>query len=81
MGKGALIANIIQELSDIEISMPVLHHFCGSGIQNSLHATLYHFIIQGKKQQLWKTEDEDILRSLNRLPSKYTDLIMLFHVY
>jgi hypothetical protein len=79
MGKGALIANIIQELSAIEISMPVLHHFCGSGIQNSLHATLYHFIIQGKKQQLWKTEDENILRSLDRLPSKYTDLIMLFH--
>lgn len=79
MGKGALIANIIQELSGIKISMPVLHHFCGSGIQNSLHATLYHFIIQGKKQQLWKTEDENILRSLDRLPSKYTDLIMLFH--
>lgn len=79
MGKGALIANIIQDLSGIEISMPVLHHFCGSGIQNSLHATLYHFIIQGKKQQLWKTDDEDILRRLNRLPSKYTDLIMLFH--
>jgi len=59
--------------------MPLLHHFCGSGIQNSLHATLYHFIIQGKKQQLWKTEDENILRSLDRLPSKYTDLIMLFH--
>ena len=79
MGKGALIANIIQELSGKEINMPVLHHFCGSGIQNSLHATLYHFIIQGKKQQLWKTDNEDILRKLNRLPSKYTDLIMLFH--
>ena len=79
MGKGALIANIIQELSCREINIPVLHHFCGSGIQNSLHAALYHFIIQGKKQQLWKTEDEDILRKLNRLPSKYTDLIMLFH--
>ena len=79
MGKGALIANIIQELSGIEINIPVLHHFCGSGIQNNLHATLYHFIIQGKKQQLWKTDDEDILRKLNRLPSKYTDLIMLFH--
>lgn len=79
MGKGALIANIIQELSGVETNIPVLHHFCGSGIQNSLHATLYHFIIQGKKQQLWKTEDEKILRSLNRLPSKYTDLIMLFH--
>ena len=79
MGKGALIANVIQELSAKDINMPVLHHFCGSGIQNSLHATLYHFIIQGKKQQLWKTEDEDILRKLNRLPSKYPDLIMLFH--
>ena len=79
MGKGALIANIIQELSGKDIKMPVLHHFCGSGIQNSLHATLYHFIIQGKKQQLWKSEDEEILRKLNRLPSKYPDLIMLFH--
>ena len=79
MGKGALIANVIQELSGKDIKIPVLHHFCGSGIQNSLHSTLYHFVIQGKKQQLWKTEDENILRSLDRLPSKYTDLIMLFH--
>jgi hypothetical protein len=60
-------------------SNPVLFHFCSSGIQNNLHATLYHFIIQGKKQQLWKTEDQDVLRKLDRLPSKYTDLIELFH--
>ncbi len=79
MGKGALLANVIQELSDSEINIPVLYHFCGSGIQNSLHATLYHFIIQGKKQQIWKTDNDEIIRKLNRLPSKYTDLIMLFH--
>ena len=79
MGKGALIANVIQELQETEINMPVLYHFCGSGIQNSLHATLYHFILQGKKQQLWQTTDELILRRLDRLPSKYEDLIMLFH--
>ena len=36
-------------------------------------------MIQGKKLQLWKAEDQDILRKLERLPSKYTDLIELFH--
>ena len=79
MGKGALMANVVQELSKPEYNIPVLFHFCSSGIQNNLHATLYHLIIQGKKLQLWKTEDEDILRKLERLPSKYTDLIELFH--
>tara|TARA_B100000131_G_scaffold30576_1_gene28604 strand:+ start:5128 stop:6630 length:1503 start_codon:yes stop_codon:yes gene_type:complete len=79
MGKGALIANVIQQLSKKEINIPTLYHFCGSGIQNSLHATLYHFIIQGNKQQLWKTDDEEILMQLKRLPIKYSELIMLFH--
>lgn len=79
MGKGALMANVVQELSRPEYNIPVLFHFCSSGIQNNLHATLYHFIIQGKKQQLWKTEDQDILRKLDKLPSKYSDLIELFH--
>lgn len=69
----------MQELSKPEYNIPVLFHFCSSGIQNNLHATLYHLIIQGKKQQLWKTENQDVLRKLDRLPSKYTDLIELFH--
>lgn len=76
MGKGALIADVIYELQKEKI--PVLFHFCGAGIQNSLHATLYHFILQGKKNQWWKTEDEEIIKKLDRLPSKYIDLIHFF---
>ena len=76
MGKGALIANTIATLQ--EGKTPVLYQFCGSGMQNSLHATLYHFIIQGKNKQWWSEEDETIKRKLNRLPSKYIDVIHLF---
>lgn len=76
MGKGALIANSIASLQEEKI--PVLFQFCGSGMQNSLHATLYHFILQGKKNQWWSEEDETIKRKLNRLPSKYIDVIHLF---
>ena len=76
MGKGALIANSIATLQEEKI--PVLFQFCGSGMQNSLHATLYHFIIQGKNKQWWSEEDGTIKRKLNRLPSKYIDVIHLF---
>jgi hypothetical protein len=76
MGKGALIANSIATLQEEKI--PVLYQFCGSGMQNSLHATLYHFILQAKKNQWWSEEDETIKRKLNRLPSKYIDVIHLF---
>jgi len=79
MGKGALIANAIAELES-EHNMNVLHHFCGSGIQNNLQAVLYHFILQGKRTQIWKTEDDEIVQKLNRLPSKYPDLINFFHL-
>ena len=76
MGKGALIADVIEKLK--EDKTQVLYHFCGAGIQNSLHATLYHFIIQGQRQQYWEVSDESIQRKLDRLPSKYIDLIHLF---
>ena len=76
MGKGALIADVIEQLK--EDKTQVLYHFCGAGIQNSLHATLYHFIIQGQKSQYWEVSDESIQRKLDRLPSKYIDLIHLF---
>lgn len=83
MGKGALMANVIDVLRSSENKIPVLYHFCGSGVQNSLHATLYHLIIQGQKyppngNPLWKAEDEIIQRKLNRLPSRYHDVIHLF---
>lgn len=83
MGKGALMANVIDTLRSKENQMPVLYHFCGSGIQNSLHAVLYHLIIQGQKYPpngapLWKVEDEQIERKLKRLPSRYHDVIHLF---
>jgi hypothetical protein len=76
MGKGALIADVIEQLK--EDKTQVLYHFCGAGIQNSLHASLYHFIIQGQKLQYWEVLDESIQRKLERLPSKYIDVIHLF---
>jgi len=76
MGKGALIADVIEQLK--EDKKQILYHFCGAGIQNSLHASLYHFIIQGQKLQYWEVLDESIQRKLERLPSKYIDVIHLF---
>ena len=82
MGKGALTAGIINGL--IEDSIPVMYHYCGSGMANSLHAVLYHFILQGKKMPgmngagIWKVEDEALKRKMERLPSRYHDAIHLF---
>jgi len=76
MGKGALIANVIEQLK-LEKTQ-VLYHYCGAGIQNSLHATLYHFILQGVRNQYWLKADEAIQRKLDRLPSKYIDVIHFF---
>jgi hypothetical protein len=79
MGKGALAANLVSTLSDEEFNIPVLHHFCGNGMANNLHAVLYHFILQGKRMQIWNIEDAEIAKKLKRLPSKYHELISLFH--
>ncbi|MBM3159721.1 MAG: ATP-binding protein [Bacteroidetes bacterium] len=76
MGKGALIADVIQQLK--ENKTQVLYHFCGAGMQNSLHAALYHFILQGTRTAYWDRSDETIDRKLNRLPSKLIDVIHLF---
>ena len=82
MGKGALTAKIIDVL--IAEQMPVMYHFCGSGMANSLHAVLYHFILQGKSMPgmsgdgVWKIENESIQRKMERLPSRYFDAIKLF---
>jgi hypothetical protein len=76
MGKGALIANVIEQLKSEKTQ--VLYHYCGAGIQNSLHATLYHFILQGVRNQYWLKTDEAIQRKLDRLPSKYIDVIHFF---
>jgi hypothetical protein len=82
MGKGALSAGIVDALQKAEI--PVMYHFCGSGMQNSLHAVLYHFILMGKAMpgmngaSIWRVEDEVLQRKLERLPSRYYDAIALF---
>jgi hypothetical protein len=82
MGKGALTAACIDKL--VEMQIPVMYHFCGSGMANSLHAVLYHFIMQGKKMPgingagIWKVEDEILQRKIERLPSRYFDAIKLF---
>jgi hypothetical protein len=76
MGKGALISDVIEQLKLDK--RQVLFHFCGAGIQNSLHAALYHFILQGQRSQYWEASDESIQRKLDRLPSKYIDVIHLF---
>jgi len=82
MGKGALIAACIDRL--ISKQVPVMYHFCGSGMANSLHAVLYHFMMQGRKMpgmngaSIWKVEDERLQRKMERLPSRYFDAIKLF---
>ena len=82
MGKGALTAGVIDRLLSNQI--PVMYHYCGSGMANSLHAVLYHFILQGKQMPsmngagVWKIEDETIKRKMERLPSRYFDAIKLF---
>ena len=77
MGKGALVSSIIS--SSHEIDIPVLFHFCSSGMANNLQAILYHLILQAKKSQIWDTENEEIVNKLKRLPSKYPDLINFLH--
>jgi hypothetical protein len=84
MGKGALTAGIIDDL--IGAKVPVMYHFCGSGMANSLHAILYHFILQGIKnmpgmpdgQGVWRVNDVQLQSKLKRLPSRYYDAIVLF---
>jgi hypothetical protein len=82
MGKGALSAGIVDRLQAERI--PVMYHFCGSGMANSLHAILYHFILQGRSMPgmngagVWKVEDESIQKRMTRLPSRYFDAIKLF---
>lgn len=78
MGKGALVAEIIQQLEQERVQ--VLYHFCGAGNQNSLHAVLYHLILQGKRKNYWDNQDEHVARKLNRLPSKYIDLVHFFQL-
>jgi hypothetical protein len=76
MGKGALMADLIEQLKGEKIQS--LYHFCGAGLHNNLHAILYHLILQGKNSGYWKTESDEIARKLDRLPSKYIDTIHLF---
>lgn len=82
MGKGALTAACIDQL--ISMQIPVMYHFCGSGMANSLHAVLYHFIMQGRKMPgmngapIWKVEDKLLQQKMERLPSRYFDAIKLF---
>lgn len=82
MGKGALSAGIVDRL--LADRIPVMYHFCCSGMANSLHAILYHFILQGKSMPgmngagVWKVEDEAIQKRMTRLPSRYFDAIKLF---
>jgi hypothetical protein len=82
MGKGALSAGIVDRL--LADRIPVMYHFCSSGMANSLHAILYHFILQGKSMPgmngagVWKVEDEAIQKRMTRLPSRYFDAIKLF---
>ena len=64
---------------DNEFNIPVLYHFCGSGMANNLHAIVYHLILQGNKMQLWNLEDPEVAKKVKRLPSKYHDVLALFH--
>jgi hypothetical protein len=81
MGKGALMAGLVNELKDK--SIPTLYHFCGSGQFNNLQAVLYHFIYQTMSVKggvnLWNyAKDSLVARKLERMPSRYSDVIHLF---
>lgn len=82
IGKGALIRYCIDKL--LSDKVPVLYHFCGSGMANNLHTILYHFIVSGKNMpeidgiSIWKAEDELLQRRIKMLPSRYIDTIKLF---
>jgi hypothetical protein len=82
MGKGALTSGFIDAL--MKDAVPVMYHFCGSGLHNNLQAVLHHFILQGKNMPgmngagVWQTDDEVLKRKMERLPSRYFDAIKLF---
>ena len=78
MGKGALVAKVIETLKETKIKH--LYHFCGSGAANNLQAILYHLIIQGNEIKYWNAQSlpEKFKNKLERLPSQYTDVIELF---
>ena len=80
MGKGALVAKVIEQLNSEKSFTCVLYHFCGSGMQNSLHAILYHLIKQGENYQWWDKKNEIVAKKLKRLPSKYIELIHFFQL-
>jgi hypothetical protein len=77
MGKGALTAEIIRYSQENHI--PILYHYCSSGLANNLHAVLYHLILQGKGLQIWDIADDEVRRKLKRPPGKFHDLINFFH--
>ena len=82
LGKSALSVGIIDAL--IEKDIPILYHFCNSGIQNNLHAILYHLIIQGRKMpsfsgiSIWDLDRDSIFEKITSLPSNYYNTISLF---
>ncbi len=78
MGKGALVADVIYQLQQDRVQ--TLYHFFGSGVQNSLHAVLYHLILQGKRLGYWNIKDQYVVQKLKRLPSKFIDLIHFFQL-
>ena len=81
MGKGALLADAIRQLEEHEVEgqrapVPVLYHFCGSGVMNHLQAVLYHLMLQGKRLQIWDEEAADV--DLDRMPRDWHEAISSF---
>ena len=81
MGKGALLADAIQQLEEYEVDgqrapVPVLYHFCGSGVMNHLQAVLYHLLLQGKRLQIWDEEAADV--DLGKMPRDWHEAISAF---
>lgn len=81
MGKGALLADAIRQLEEHEVDgkrtpVPVLYHFCGSGVMNHLQAILYHLILQGKRLQIWDEKAADL--DLNKMPRGWHEAISYF---
>ena len=81
MGKGALMADVISQLEQHELEgvrspIPVLYHFCGSGVKNHLQAVLYHLMLQGRRLQIWDEKAANV--DLAKMPRDWHEVISTF---
>jgi hypothetical protein len=78
MGKGAFVAKLIKMSRSEKNHVNTIYHFCSTGLQNSLHAILYHLIITGKENGAWNKYNRMLFDKISKPPVAYPALIKLF---